>query len=55
VVTSFLEKWIAMNNDLIALSANAPLIQPVLPMSNNLSVISALLVIEENKMLIKKD
>jgi hexosaminidase len=29
-----------MNNDLIALSANAPLIQPVLPMSNNLSVIS---------------
>jgi hypothetical protein len=44
-----------MNTDLIHLSANAPLIQPVLPMSNNLSTISKqlLLAIEENKMSIK--
>jgi hexosaminidase len=43
-----------MNTDLIHLSANA-LIQPVLPMSNNLSAISktALLAIEEKKMSIK--
>jgi hexosaminidase len=33
-----------MNTDLIHLSANAPLIQPVLPMSNNLSTISKQLV-----------
>jgi hypothetical protein len=44
-----------MNTDLIHLSANAPLIQPVLPMSNNLSTISKqlLLAIEEKKMSIK--
>jgi hexosaminidase len=44
-----------MNTDLIHLSANAPLIQPVLPMSTNLSAISKqlLLAIEENKMSIK--
>jgi hexosaminidase len=56
VVTSFFRKWIAMNNDLIALSANAPLIQPVLPMSNNLSAISKqlLLVIEEKQNVDKK-
>jgi len=56
VVTSFFRKWIAMNNDLIALSANAPLIQPVLPMSNNLSVISKqlLLAIEEKQNVDKK-
>jgi hexosaminidase len=30
IVTDF-KKWIAMNTDLIHLSANAPLIQPVLP------------------------
>jgi hexosaminidase len=50
IVTDFLKKWITMNTDLIHLSA-APLIQPVLPMSNNLSTISKqlLLAIEENK------
>ncbi|CAM3099279.1 beta-N-acetylhexosaminidase [Flavobacterium frigoris] len=56
VVTSFFRKWIAMNNDLIALSANAPLIQPVLLMSNNLSMISKqlLLAIEEKQNIDKK-
>jgi hexosaminidase len=38
-----------MNTDLIHLSANAPLIQPVLPMSNNLSTISKQLLLEEKK------
>jgi hexosaminidase len=42
------------NEDLIHLSANAPLIQPVLPMSNNLSTISKqLCLIEEKQMSIK--
>jgi hexosaminidase len=56
IVTDFFKKWIAMNTDLIRLSANAPLIQPVLPMSNNLSAISKqlLLAIEEKQDLDKK-
>jgi hexosaminidase len=29
IVTDFFKKWITMNTDLIHLSANAPLIQPV--------------------------
>jgi hexosaminidase len=36
IVTDFFKKWIAMNTDLIHLK-EAPLIQPVLPMSTNLS------------------
>jgi hexosaminidase len=40
VVTDFFKKWIAMNSDLIALSANAPLVQSVLPLSKSLSDIS---------------
>jgi hexosaminidase len=42
-----------MNTDLIHLSANAPLIQPVLPMSNNLSTISKQLLLKKRKMSIK--
>ena len=50
VVTNYLKKWIAMNADLIALSANAPLIQPLLPLSKSLSDISEqLLFVVENK------
>ncbi|WP_016990850.1 beta-N-acetylhexosaminidase [Flavobacterium sp. ACAM 123] len=51
VVTDFLKKWIAMDLDLIRLSTNAPLIQPLLSMSNNLSSISKqlLLSIEEKQ------
>ena len=40
VVTYFFKKWISMNSDLIALSANAPLVQPLLPLSKSLSDIS---------------
>lgn len=40
VVTDFFKKWIAMNSDLIALSANAPLVQPLLPLSKSLSDVS---------------
>lgn len=55
-VTDFFRKWIAMNVELIDLSANAPLIQPLLPMSNNLSEISKqfLLAIEEKQNVDKK-
>jgi hexosaminidase len=40
VVTNYLKKWIAMNADLITLSANAPLVQPLLPLSKSLSDVS---------------
>ena len=40
IVTNFFKKWIAMNSDLIALSANAPLVQPLLPLSKSLSDLS---------------
>ncbi|WP_367753262.1 beta-N-acetylhexosaminidase [Flavobacterium sp. WC2430] len=39
-VTHFFEKWITMNTDLVHLSTNAPLIQPLLPLSKSLSDIS---------------
>lgn len=39
-VTDFFRKWIGMNVDLIGLSANAPLVQPLLPLSKSLSEIS---------------
>jgi hexosaminidase len=40
IVTNFFKKWIALNSDLIALSANAPLVQPLLPLSKSLSDVS---------------
>ncbi|RKS92623.1 hexosaminidase [Flavobacterium limicola] len=40
VLTDFFKKWIVMNSDLIALSANAPLVQPLLPLSQSLSDVS---------------
>jgi hexosaminidase len=43
-----------MNTDLIHLSANAPLIQPVLPMSNNLSTISKQLLLAIEKQNVDK-
>ena len=51
VVTDFLKKWIAMNNSLINLSANAPLVQPILPLSKSLSDLSEqlLLVLEKKQ------
>ena len=40
LVTDFFKKWIVMNSDLISLSANAPLVQPLLPLSKSLSDVS---------------
>ncbi|RTY67207.1 beta-N-acetylhexosaminidase [Flavobacterium sp. LB2P53] len=40
IVTDFFKKWIVLNSDLIALSANAPLAQPLLPLSKSLSDVS---------------
>jgi hexosaminidase len=39
-VTDFFRKWIKMNESLIDLSANAPLVQPILPLSKSLSEVS---------------
>jgi hexosaminidase len=51
VVNNFFKNWIAMNKDLIALSANAPLIQPLLPLSKSLSDLSEqlLLLMDKNE------
>ena len=51
VVTNFFKNWIVMNADLIALSANAPLVQPLLPLSKSLSDLSQqfLLVIDKKQ------
>ena len=51
IVTNFFKKWIAINSDLIALSANAPLVQPLLPLSKSLSDVSEqfLLVIDKKQ------
>jgi hexosaminidase len=50
LVTNFFRKWIAMNADLISLSANAPLVQPLLPLSKSLNDLSQqLLLVIENK------
>ena len=49
VVTDFFKKWIAMNTDLIALSTNAPLVQPLLPLSKSLSDVSEQLLLLVDK------
>lgn len=51
LVTDFFRKWIEMDANLIALSANAPLVQPLLPLSKSLSDFSQqlLLVIEKKQ------
>ena len=50
LVSSFLRKWIAINTDLVNLSLNAPLVQPILPLSKSLSDLSQqLLLVIENK------
>nr|WP_315211974.1 family 20 glycosylhydrolase [uncultured Flavobacterium sp.] len=49
IVTNFLKKWIALNSDLIALSANAPLVQPFLPLSKSLSDLSEQLLLLMDK------
>ena len=50
LVTNFLKKWIVTYNDLVHLSLNAPLVQPILPLSKSLSDLSQqLLFVIENK------
>jgi hexosaminidase len=49
VVTDFFKKWITLNSDLIALSANAPLVQPLLPLSKSLSDVSEQLLLLVDK------
>lgn len=50
-LANYLRKWINMNSDLVEMSANAPLIQPLLPLSKSLSDISMqiLLALEKKK------
>ena len=50
-VTNYLKKWVDTNIKLIELSSNAPLIQPILPLSKSLSGLSQelLLKIEKNQ------
>jgi hexosaminidase len=56
LVTNFFRKWIAIDADLNSLSANAPLIQPLLPLSKNLKDISQeLLLAIENKKTVNPD
>ncbi|MGO4819113.1 beta-N-acetylhexosaminidase [Flavobacterium sp. W22_SRS_FP1] len=52
-VTDFFRKWIDMYKSLINLSSNAPLVQPILPLSKSLSEISEqlLLMIESKKLI----
>ena len=45
LVTNFLKKWIDINTNLIELSSNAPLIQPLLPLSQSLANLSEQLVL----------
>jgi hexosaminidase len=48
-VSRFFEKWITMNADLVRLSANAPLVQPLLPLSKSLSAISEQFLLQFDK------
>jgi hexosaminidase len=49
MVTNYLSKWIKMNIDLVQLSNNAPLIQPLLPLSKNLNDLSEQLLLKIDK------
>ena len=49
VVNDFFKKWITLNSDLIALSSNAPLVQPLLPLSKSLSDLSQQLLLVLDK------
>ncbi|WP_343618633.1 family 20 glycosylhydrolase [Flavobacterium sp.] len=53
-VAAFFNKWIALHKELIDLGANAPLVQPILPLSKKLSDASQeLLLVLENKSTLK--
>ena len=49
MVTDDLRKWIDTNSKLLELSSNAPLIQPILPLSKNLSDLSQQLLFKIEK------
>ena len=49
LVTDYLKKWIDTNTKLIELSANAPLIQPLLPLSKSLNDLSQQLLLKTEK------
>jgi hexosaminidase len=49
LVTDYLKKWIDVNAKLIELSSNAPLIQPILPLSKSLSDLSQQLLLKIEK------
>ena len=51
LVTNFFKKWVGINTNLIELSSNAPLIQPLLPLSKSLSDLSQqlLLIIDKKQ------
>ncbi|TDO95658.1 beta-N-acetylhexosaminidase [Flavobacterium sp. 245] len=55
-VTAFLTKWIALNKGLNELSANAPLVQPFLPLAKKLSDASEqVLLVLDNKSTLKSE
>jgi hexosaminidase len=55
-VSGFLNKWITVNKGLIELSANAPLVQPILPLAQKLNAASQeLLLVLENKSTMKSE
>lgn len=51
IITKYFKKWIDLETSLTQLSNNAPLVQPILPLSQSLANLSKefLLVLEENK------
>ncbi|HWS60198.1 MAG TPA: beta-N-acetylhexosaminidase [Flavobacterium sp.] len=49
LVTDYLKKWININSNLISLSSNAPLIQPLLPLSKSLSDLSEQILLKLEK------
>ena len=49
LVTNYLNKWITVNTKLIELSLNAPLVQPLLPLSKSLSDLSQQLLLSIEK------
>jgi len=49
LVTNFLKKWVGLNTNLIELSKNAPLVQPLLPLSKSLADLSEQLLLMLDK------
>ncbi|HKO75569.1 MAG TPA: hypothetical protein VJU52_00005, partial [Flavobacterium sp.] len=49
VVVNYLNKWIKMDSDLNVLSNNAPLVQPLLPLSKSLNDIAKQLLLKIDK------